>query len=99
MLVGPGDEIVLTTLEHHSNIVPWQLFAKETGASLRPVRIDDRGDVMLDHYASLLGPRTRIVALPQVSNALGTIVPVTAMAAMAKAVGAVVVVDGAQGVP
>jgi cysteine desulfurase / selenocysteine lyase len=98
-VVGPGDEIVVTTLEHHSNIVPWQLLAKEKGASLRPVRIDDRGDVMLDHYASLLGPRTRIVALSQVSNALGTIVPVSAMAAMAKAVGAVVVVDGAQGVP
>ena len=98
-VVGPGDEIVLTTLEHHSNIVPWQLLAKEKGASLRPVRIDDRGDVMLDHYASLLGPRTRIVALSQVSNALGTMVPVTAMAGMAKAVGATVVVDGAQGVP
>jgi cysteine desulfurase / selenocysteine lyase len=98
-VVGPGDEIVLTTLEHHSNIVPWQMLAKEKGASLKPVRIDDRGDVMLDHYASLLGPRTRIVALSQVSNALGTIVPVEAMAAMAKAVGAAVVVDGAQGVP
>ena len=98
-VVGPGDEIVLTTLEHHSNIVPWQLLAKEKGASLRPVKIDDRGDVMLDHYASLLGPRTRIVALSQVSNALGTMLPVSAMAAMARAVGATVVVDGAQGVP
>jgi cysteine desulfurase / selenocysteine lyase len=98
-VVGPGDEIVLTTLEHHSNIVPWQLLAKEKGASLKPVRINDRGDVMLDHYASLLGPRTRIVALSHVSNALGTILPVEAMATMAKAVGAVVVVDGAQAVP
>ena len=98
-VVGPGDEIVVTMLEHHSNIVPWQLLAKEKGASLRPIRIDDRGDVMLDHFASLLGPRTRIVALSQVSNALGTIVPVSAMAAMAKAAGAAVVVDGAQGVP
>jgi cysteine desulfurase/selenocysteine lyase len=98
-VVGPGDEIVITTLEHHSNIVPWQMLAQEKGASLRPVRIDDRGDVMLDHYASLLGPRTRIVALSQVSNALGTIVPVSTMAGMAKAVGATVVVDGAQGVP
>jgi len=98
-VVGPGDEIVLTTLEHHSNIVPWQLLAKEKGASLKPVRLTDRGDVMLEHYASLLGPRTRIVALSQVSNALGTILPVEAMAAMAKAVGAAVVVDGAQGVP
>ena len=98
-VVGPGDEIVLTTLEHHSNIVPWQLLAKEKGASLKPVRITDRGDVMLDHYASLLSPRTRIVALSQVSNALGTVLPVEAMAAMAKAVGAAVVVDGAQGIP
>jgi SufS family cysteine desulfurase len=98
-VVGPGDEIVLTTLEHHSNIIPWQLLAKERGASLKPVQITDRGDVMLDHYASLLGPRTRIVALSQVSNALGTVLPVEAMAAMAKAVGAAVVVDGAQGVP
>src|SRR3712207_9332925 len=78
--VGPGDDIVLTTLEHHSNIIPWQLLAKERGASLKPVLITDRGDVMLEHYASLLGPRTRIVALSHVSNALGTIVPVEAMA-------------------
>jgi cysteine desulfurase/selenocysteine lyase len=98
-VVGEGDEIVLTVLEHHSNIVPWQLLAKETGATLKPVQITDRGDVLLDHYASLLGPRTRIVAVSQVSNALGTIVPVEAMAAMAQAVGAVVVVDGAQAVP
>ena len=98
-VVGEGDEIVLTTLEHHSNIIPWQLLAEATGATLKPVQIDDRGDVLLDHYASLLGPRTRIVALSHVSNALGTILPVEAMAAMARAVGAVVVVDGAQGVP
>ncbi len=98
-VVGEGDEIVLTVLEHHSNIVPWQMLAKEKGATLKPVQITDRGEVLLDHYASLLGPRTRIVAVSQVSNALGTIVPVEAMAAMARAVGAVVVVDGAQAVP
>ena len=98
-VVGSGDEIVLTTLEHHSNIVSWQLLAKEKGASLKPVRLTDRGDVALDHYASLLGPRTRIVALSHVSNALGTVLPVEAMVAMAKAVGAAVVVDGAQAVP
>jgi cysteine desulfurase/selenocysteine lyase len=98
-VVGEGDEIVLPLLEHHSNIVPWQLLAEEKGAKLRPVQITDRGDVLLEHYASLLGPRTRIVALSHVSNALGTILPVEAMAAMARAVGAVVVVDGAQGVP
>jgi cysteine desulfurase / selenocysteine lyase len=98
-VVGPGDEIVVTTLEHHSNLVPWQLLAKEKGATLKPVDINDRGDVLLDHYASLLGPRTRIVALSHVSNSLGTILPIEAMAAMARAVGAAVVVDGAQGVP
>ena len=98
-VVGEGDEIVLPLLEHHSNIVPWQLLAQEKGAKLRPVQITDRGDVLLDHYASLLGPRTRIVALSHVSNALGTILPIEGMAAMARAVGAVVVVDGAQGVP
>jgi cysteine desulfurase / selenocysteine lyase len=98
-VVGPGDEVVVTTLEHHSNLVPWQQLAKEKEATLKPVDISDRGDVLLDHYASLLGPRTRIVALSHVSNALGTILPIEAMAAMARAVGAAVVVDGAQGVP
>jgi cysteine desulfurase/selenocysteine lyase len=96
--VGPGDEIVLTTLEHHSNIVPWQMLREQTGAVLRVVPIDDRGDVIVEEYARLLGPRTKIVALSHVSNALGTVLPVKEMTEMAHRAGAVVVVDGAQAV-
>jgi cysteine desulfurase / selenocysteine lyase len=97
--IGPGDEIVLTTLEHHSNIVPWQLLAREKDAILRVAPIDDSGEVILEEYERLLGPRTRIVAISQVSNALGTILPVTQMAEMAHQHGALVLVDGAQAVP
>ena len=97
--VGPGDEIVLTTLEHHSNIVPWQLLAREKGAVLRVIPITDRGEVMLEEYARLLGPRTRLVALSHVSNALGTVLPVREMTAMAHRHSARVLVDGAQAAP
>ena len=97
--IGAGDEIVLTTLEHHSNIVPWQLLAQEKGAILRVVPIDDSGEVILAEYERLLGPRTRLVAISQVSNALGTILPVSQMAEMAHRHGALVLVDGAQAVP
>ncbi|MFZ4396308.1 MAG: family 2A encapsulin nanocompartment cargo protein cysteine desulfurase [Kiritimatiellia bacterium] len=96
--VGAGDEIVLTWLEHHSNIVPWQQLAAEKGARLRVAPVDDRGEVILEEYEKLLGPRTRIVALTHVSNALGTVNPVREMAAMARRHGAVVLVDGAQAV-
>ncbi len=96
--VGPGDEIVLTTLEHHANIVPWQLLAQSVGARLRPVPVDDTGQVQLDAYAALLVDRTKVVALSHVSNALGTVLPVEAMTAMARARGIPVVVDGAQAV-
>jgi cysteine desulfurase / selenocysteine lyase len=96
--VGAGDEIVLTTLEHHANIVPWQLLAQSVGARLRPVPVDDSGQVQLDAYAALLTERTKIVALSHVSNALGTVLPVDSMIAMAKARGIPVVVDGAQAV-
>ncbi|MDQ1695560.1 MAG: cysteine desulfurase / selenocysteine lyase [Frankiaceae bacterium] len=96
--VGQDDEIVVTTLEHHANIVPWQMLAKEKGAKLRVVEVDDSGQVLLDHYASLLNPRTRIVALSHVSNALGTVLPVEQMIAMAHKLGVPVVVDGAQSV-
>jgi SufS family cysteine desulfurase len=96
--IGRGDEIVLTTLEHHANIVPWQMLADEKGAALRVVPITDRGDILLDDYARLLGPRTRIVALAHVSNTLGTILPVEVMTRMARAVGATVLIDGAQAV-
>ena len=93
-----GDEIVLTELEHHANIVPWQMVAERTGAVIRVVPIDDRGDVILEAYARLLGPRVRIVSLSHASNSLGTILPVELMTGMAKAYGARVFVDGAQSV-
>jgi len=94
-----GDEILLTGMEHHSNIVPWQLVAGQTGAVVRPIPITDDGDVDLDAYRRLLGPRTRIVGVAHVSNALGTINPVAEMARLAHEAGAVVVVDGAQAAP
>jgi cysteine desulfurase/selenocysteine lyase len=97
--VGEGDEILLTTMEHHSNIVPWQLLAAETGAVVRVVPIDDAGALDLDAFAALLSPRTKVVAVTHVSNALGTVNPVREIAAAAHRAGAVVVVDGAQAVP
>jgi cysteine desulfurase/selenocysteine lyase len=96
--VGPGDEIVLTWLEHHANIVPWQQLASEKGARLRVAPVDDRGQVILEEYEKLLGPRTRIVAFTQVSNALGTITPAAEMIEMAHRHGALVALDGAQAV-
>lgn len=96
--LGDGDEIVLTTLEHHSNIVPWQFLAEAVGARLRVVPVTDRGEVLLDDYGRLLGARTRLVAMTHVSNALGTILPVREMIAAAHQHGARVLVDGAQAV-
>jgi cysteine desulfurase/selenocysteine lyase len=93
-----GDEVVLTGMEHHSNIVPWQLLCEQTGAVLKVVPLDDRGELRLDVYESLLGPRTRLVGVVHVSNALGTINPVAHMIERAHAVGARVLVDGAQAV-
>jgi len=95
----PGDEILVTALEHHANIVPWQLVAEQTGASLKVVPMDRRGVVSLEDVAAKLGERTRIVACAQVSNALGTVLPVREIARLAHARGAVVLVDGAQAVP
>lgn len=92
----PGDEIVLSVLEHHSNIVPWQLVAEATGALIKVVPMNDAGELDLDAYRALLSPRTRMVAVNQVSNALGTINPVREMIAAAHAVGALTLVDGAQ---
>lgn len=97
--VGPGDEILVTGLEHHSNIVPWQMLCEEKGAVLKAVPLDGRGEVELDEYERLLSPRTRIVAVAHVSNALGTVVPVRTIVEKAQAVGAVVLVDGAQAAP
>ena len=96
--VGEGDEIIVTALEHHANIVPWQQLTKEKGARLRVVPVDDRGQVLLEDYERLLGPRTRLVAITHVSNALGTVVPVREMTAMAHRYGARVLIDGAQAV-
>jgi cysteine desulfurase/selenocysteine lyase len=97
--VGPGDEVVVSALEHHSNIVPWQMLCRERGAALRVIPIDDRGDVDLEAFDRLLGPRTRIVSVAHASNALGTVNPVREIAERAHAHGAVVVVDGAQAIP
>jgi len=97
--LGPGDEVILSWLEHHSNIVPWQIVCEQTGARLRVVPIDDRGDIELDKYESLLSDRTKIVAIGHVSNALGTVNPVRGMIQQARARGAVVLIDGAQAVP
>jgi cysteine desulfurase / selenocysteine lyase len=97
--VGAGDEIVLTVLEHHSNIVPWQLLARRVGARIRYVDVDDQGRLRLEQYDEILSSRTRIVAFNHVSNALGTINPVADIVERAHAVGATVVVDGAQAAP
>ena len=97
--VGRGDEVIITALEHHSNIVPWQMLCEEAGATLRVVPIDDAGEVDVDAYERMLGERTRLVAVAHVSNALGTIVPVKRMIEAAHRRGIAVLVDGAQAVP
>jgi cysteine desulfurase / selenocysteine lyase len=97
--IGPGDEIVLTTLEHHSNIVPWQMVAEEKGAKIRVVPINDRGELVIEEYLKLLGPRTKLVGVGHVSNALGTINPVREMIEAAHAKGIPVLLDGAQAAP
>ncbi len=94
----PGDEIIVTGMEHHSNIVPWQQVCEQTGAVLRVVPVTDEGELCLDDYRALLGPATRLVAVTHISNALGTINPVAELTRMAHAVGALVLVDGAQAV-
>ena len=94
--LGPGDEVLITHLEHHSNIVPWQMVCEQTGATLRVVPVADDATLRLDALDELLSERTRIVSLSHVSNAVGTINPVAEIAAKAKGVGAIVVVDGAQ---
>ena len=97
--IGAGDEIILTTLEHHSNIVPWQMLAEEKGARLRVVPINERGELDLDQYRKLFNPRTRLVAVTHVSNALGTITPIKEIIAIAHEHGALALVDGAQAAP
>ena len=97
--VGAGDEVVISAIEHHANIVPWQMLCDEKGATLRVVPVDDRGDLMMDEYARLFGPRTRLVAITQVSNALGTITPIKEIIRIAHNHSVPVLVDGAQAVP
>ena len=97
--VGPGDEIILTTLEHHSNIVPWQMLAEEKGATIRVVPINDAGELLFDDYEKLFNRHTKFVGMTHVSNALGTINPVKRMIALAHAHHVPVLVDGAQAGP
>ena len=97
--IEPGDEIILTTLEHHSNIVPWQMVAEEKGAKIRVVPVNDRGELSMEEYGRLLNPRVKLVGMNHVSNALGTVNPVREMIAAAHRHGVPVLVDGAQAVP
>ncbi|MBX5490989.1 MAG: cysteine desulfurase [Chloroflexi bacterium] len=98
-VLQPGDEVIVTEMEHHSNLIPWQLAARDTGAVLRLVPLRDDGTLDLDRYAAILSDRTRLVAVSHMSNALGTINPVADMARLAHEQGALVLVDGAQSVP
>ncbi|MGD8788747.1 MAG: cysteine desulfurase [Burkholderiales bacterium] len=97
--VGEGDEIVISHMEHHSNIVPWQMLCEEKGARLKVIPIDDSGQLVMEEYRKLLGPRTRLVAVTHVSNVLGTINPVKEMISLAHERDIPVLIDGAQGAP
>ena len=97
--VGPGDEVIISAMEHHSNIVPWQVLCQEKGAHLRVIPINDAGELLLDEYEQLLSPRTKLVSIVHQSNALGTINPMTAIVELAHSRGVPVLVDGAQSVP
>ena len=94
-----GDEIIISAMEHHSNIVPWQMLCEEKGAILRVIPMNERGELLLEEYARLLNPRTRMVAVAHVSNALGTINPVSQIVEMAHKAGALALIDGAQAAP
>ena len=97
--VREGDEVLISAIEHHSNIVPWQMLCGEKRATLRVIPVADNGELLIDEYERMLNPRVKIVAVGHASNALGTINPIQRMAAAAHAHGAVILVDGAQGVP
>jgi len=97
--IESGDEIVLTTMEHHANIVPWQMLAERCGAKIRVAAVTDDGGLDLEHLERLLGPRTKLLAFAEVSNALGTINPVRALTALARERGITTLIDGAQAVP
>ena len=98
-LLKPGDEIIISTMEHHSNIVPWQMLAAQTGAEVKVIPVNEEGELEMDAYMQMLGPKTRIVSVVHVSNAMGTLNPVKTIIDMAHDVGAVVMLDGAQAAP
>ena len=97
--IGAGDEIIVSELEHHANIVPWQLLAGQVGATIRVIPINDRGELVLDEFVKLLGPKTKFVSVAHVSNSLGTVNPVEQIIALAHGRGVPVLVDGAQSTP
>ena len=97
--IGAGDEILISAMEHHSNIVPWQILCEQTGAKLRIIPMNDAGELQLDEYEKLIGPRTRVVAVVHLSNALGTLNPVAEMIELAHGHGVPVLIDAAQSVP
>lgn len=97
--IGPGDEIIVSTIEHHANIVPWQLLAQATGATIRVIPVNDRGELIFEQYAALLSGRTKIVSVTHVANALGTVNPIREIIALAHAYGVPVLVDAAQSSP
>jgi cysteine desulfurase/selenocysteine lyase len=97
--LGPGDEVLVTEMEHHSNIVPWQLLRDRTGCALTVAPMNERGELIMEEFEKLLTERTKLVAVTHVSNALGTVLPIARIAAMAHGVGAKVMIDGAQGIP
>ena len=94
--IKAGDEIIISTMEHHSNIVPWQVLCEEKNAVLKIIPINDEGELLMDEYKKLLGPKTKLVSIVHVSNALGTVNPVKQIIDLAHKAGAVVFVDGAQ---
>ena len=97
--VKPGDEIVISEIEHHSNIVPWQMLCEDRGAILKVIPVNDRGEIIIEEYKKLLGPKTKLVAIAHISNSLGTIHPIKEIIDLAHGVGAKVLIDGAQSVP
>jgi len=97
--LGPGDEILITHLEHHANIVPWQLLSQQTGAILKVAPVDEAGNLLMSEFEDLLGPKTKLVAVTQVSNALGTVTPVEQIVQLGHRYGARVLIDGAQSIP
>ncbi len=97
--VNPGDEVLITEIEHHSNLVPWQMMCEERGAGLKVIPVNDAGELIIEEYEKLLSPKTKIVALAHISNAIGTLHPVKEIIAKAHNVGAKVLIDGAQAAP